>query len=146
MNFNWGHGILLTIIGFMLFMSFMVYKSFQLKVDLVADNYYAKEIAFQDQIDKAANADALNEPITWKVADEQLKISFPSAQIGKELTGTIHFFRPSEDRYDTTFVIQVNAENEQSLPLEAFYAGKYQIQLDWKVDSIAYYHEGIIVF
>ena len=146
MNFNWGHGIFLTIVGFMLFMSFMVYQCFQLNVDLVSDDYYAKEIAFQGQIDKEANANELAQPVTWNVENEQLKVVFPAVQQGKELTGTIHFFRPSHDAYDTTFAIQVNPENVQYLPLEAFRVGKYEIQLEWKVDDNAYYHKGIIVF
>ena len=51
-NFNWGTGILITIIVFMIITLGTVFTFMNEKVDLVTDNYYKKELKYQKQIDK----------------------------------------------------------------------------------------------
>ena len=63
MNLNWGHGIVATIVAFVLMMSFMVYKAVGESFDLVSPDYYAQEIAYQGKIDKLNRSAKLTEKI-----------------------------------------------------------------------------------
>jgi hypothetical protein len=52
MKFNWGTGIVLSFIIFAASILMIVLFPFNQKADLVSDNYYEREIKFQEQIDK----------------------------------------------------------------------------------------------
>ena len=54
---DWGKGILLTIIAFVGFiMTLVVISVRQDDIHLVAENYYEKEIKYQDQIEREKSA------------------------------------------------------------------------------------------
>ena len=72
MKLNWGHYIVITFTAFVLLIGFMVYRSFQHNNDLVADDYYAKELQFQDVIDRQKRANDLEQNITWERAEDGL--------------------------------------------------------------------------
>ena len=56
MKFTIGHAITIVFISFTVYILSFVYRSFTNEVDLVAEDYYAQEIAYQDRIDHIANA------------------------------------------------------------------------------------------
>ena len=62
MKISWGHKILFTYLAFVAGMMGMVYFTTQQNRDLVSDNYYADELAFQKIIDESANTAALQSP------------------------------------------------------------------------------------
>ncbi|MGB1317661.1 MAG: FixH family protein, partial [Flavobacteriales bacterium] len=53
---NWGWGISIFYGSFVVFMLGMVTLAFQQDFDLVADDYYEQEIAYQGRIDQMNNA------------------------------------------------------------------------------------------
>ncbi|MCB9190933.1 MAG: FixH family protein [Flavobacteriales bacterium] len=55
---GWGTRITLFYGSFVAFMLFMVVMAVQQDFDLVADNYYEQEIAYQDRIDQMNNANS----------------------------------------------------------------------------------------
>ena len=55
MKFNWGWGIFIVLVLFIAFIGNLVYKSSQVRVDLVSENYYEKEIKYQHQIESEKN-------------------------------------------------------------------------------------------
>jgi hypothetical protein len=78
LKWNWGTGIALTYSIFaMMIIAFVVY-SFSKDIDLVTPDYYAKELVFQNQIDKEKRSQALNENATFVMGKEQLDIQFPA--------------------------------------------------------------------
>ena len=54
-KWNWGTGILLSIIVFMAILIGIVYVFMNQDVDLVTKDYYGKELRYQDQINKINN-------------------------------------------------------------------------------------------
>lgn len=45
---SWGYRILTAYIAGVLFISFFVYKSMQVNIDLAEENYYEKELKFNE--------------------------------------------------------------------------------------------------
>ena len=76
MKFNWGTGIVIFITQFVVSMSAMVFKASQQNVDLVTEDYYEKELAFQGLKDKQALVlNHFKEQISYKIAIELSKRS-----------------------------------------------------------------------
>lgn len=58
---NWGKGLAIFITCFILFIGALVYSSFQVKVPLVAEDYYEQEINYQTKIDGRSALNQLGE-------------------------------------------------------------------------------------
>ena len=135
---NWGVGIVITIVCFMGFIMFFVIKmSTDTKYDhdLVTEEYYKEELAYQDQIDAQQNSAHLAENIQVEVSAEGIQILFPSEKI--DIEGKVNLYRPSNKKLDLE--IPVNLENQQMIiPAEKLVEGKYKLSIHWKWNGTTY--------
>ncbi|MAN26056.1 MULTISPECIES: FixH family protein [Mesonia] len=135
---NWGVGIVITIVCFMGFIMFFVIKmSTDTKYDhdLVTEEYYKEELAYQDQIDAQQNSAHLAENIQVEVSAEGIQILFPSEKI--DIEGKVNLYRPSNKKLDLE--IPVNLENQQMMiPAEKLVEGKYKLSIHWKWNGTTY--------
>lgn len=131
MKFTWGHGVTIAFILFMVYILSFVYRSFVNEVDLVAEDYYAQEIAYQDRIDDIANAKHLEDDIHVRQTSEGVEIAFPEEELIDAGSGTIQFFRPSDEELDIQVPLQLY-EARQQLPLQLFHKGRYKVNIAWK--------------
>lgn len=140
LTFNWGTGITLAFIAFASFMLTLVYKSTQVQIDLVADDYYAQEVAYQGRIESIRNARQLSEPIQVKINPENQNIDFqfPKINITK---GKINFFRPSDAAQDRTLEIALNANYGQSVPLKSLQSGHWRLKIEFESGGKRFYDE-----
>jgi hypothetical protein len=134
---SWGYRITLLFTSFVVFMLFMVYKCTQQNYELVAPDYYAKEIAFETQIQRQKNALTLAEKPNYEITDNQLVLHIPTTV----QNGTINFFRPSNSALDFEETIQLDSLQKQELVLSKFKKGLYQMQLNWNDGTKDYYIE-----
>ena len=145
MKFNWGTGIALLYISFVVGMLTLVTMSTRQKIDLVADNYYEQELGFQQKIDKRERANALPEKLHWEVTPAGILIKYPSALLTQPLQGHIKLYCPSDNRKDTQFEVQPAANGEQLIPAARLQPGRYQLQIDWQAGETTYWNEGTLV-
>ena len=69
---DWGKGILLAIIGFIVIIMTMVVISVRMEgIELVTENYYEAEINYQDQIDKEKSTLTLEREVLQFDAENQ---------------------------------------------------------------------------
>lgn len=141
---NWGKGIAFSLAIFMGLMVFMVYKAVNQRFDLVAKDYYADEIAYQQVMDKEQNVRALVGKIDIRNTAEGLKIIFPNDFEGKLIEGTVVLYRPSDERMDKVFDIKLESL-EYLIPAEELRSGKWEVKLDWTVEGKAYYFKEQII-
>ena len=139
---NWALGVTVLYGGFALFLiGFLIISTFN-KVDLVEDNYYDKEIAYQEHIDKVKRTKALTSPMVWKRDKEDLVLQFP-----KELNavkGTVKLYRPSDSGRDVVVPIRMDQNNRQFIALNNLERGLWRMQVNWQADSVAFYNEDIL--
>lgn len=141
MKFNWGTGIFIVITLFILtVIAFFIYMS-SLDINLVEDNYYEKELVYQEKIDKIANSRTLSEQIKITADKERIQIRFPSVTTGKSPEGTILFFRPSDPGLDYSIPIALNDSSMQFIDAGRMGPGRYIVKIDWSLDDQLYYHE-----
>lgn len=144
-KFNWGNGIAMLYIGFVLGILFLVTLSLNQRVDLVSDDYYALELDFQNKINKTNRAQALTTPLRWEMTDTALEINYPAEFRYQDLAGKVRFYCPSDNSKDQDFAIMPNAQNQQTIPLSKIKDGRYLLQFDWKNGETTYWNEGAIL-
>lgn len=139
-KFHWGHGIVLVIILFFGTIALRVYISYQHDIQLEDNNYYEKELTYQDQIDKERNTQNLVEKVVAMYNEPFLKISFPETFKGNNIEGTILLYRPSDAILDKDFILELDSNLNQTIEEKLAY-GRYIIKLEWKADGNEYYQE-----
>ncbi|MEO2058575.1 MULTISPECIES: FixH family protein [Mesonia] len=138
---NWGVGIVITIACFIGFIMFFVIKMSTDKKydhDLVTEEYYKQELAYQDQIDAQQNSARLAKNIQVEVTAEGIQILFPSEK--KDIKGEVSLYRPSNKKLDLE--IPISLENQQMLiPAEKLVEGKYKLSINWKSNETTYLYK-----
>jgi len=109
MKIHWGKAVIIIFIFFISFIVYIVAGSMNAKIDLVTDDYYKKELMYQQTIDKKANARSLNENIELNLNNDQVIISLPSGLKNQHCKGEVFFYRASDKRMDKSFPINTNS-------------------------------------
>jgi hypothetical protein len=143
MKINWGTGIVLAFIGFI---SFIMYFIITLNVndkyeyDLVVEDYYKDELAYQDNIDKLNNAKKLVENIRYEKSVEGLVIHFPSNIDIKKITGNVFLYRPSNKQLDFDTAISLS-KPYLLIPDNRLVDGRWNIKIEWQYNGTSYLFE-----
>lgn len=145
MKFNWGSKLAIFITLYVLIMIGFIFYFFSQKVNLVEENYYPKEQAFQQQIEKQKNSAFLTENIDIKESKEGINIVFPKINSNDSIQGKITFYRPSDPEKDVNFNIKTDTSLTQFISYEQLISGKYKLLIDWELNNIQYYFEKVIV-
>ncbi len=142
MTINWGYRILILYTAFIAGILFLVYKCAQQDVDLVADNYYEKELKFQDQINRSKNVTLSGNSIKAELNQtrSQLVLTFPGTVSGKKVSGEIHMFRPDNSKLDLKIPVEIT-EGLQYIDISKMAKGFWRMQVSWQVDDMPLYQE-----
>lgn len=139
-RFNWGFGIVLAFIGFMGFiLYFVIIANTDMRADhnLVTDDYYQEELAFQKEIDAAQNAKAIKADFRFERTPEGLRISVPEIVQQHKTTGTVSLYRPSNKQLD--FNLNMSLSNSHLLiPDNRLLGGRWDIKIEWQKEDIDY--------
>lgn len=139
----WPIGIVLAMLTFMGGVLFAVGIMMKNDVALTSDDYYAKEIAYQSEIDKSSRALAEDRKplVQMSSAVEALEITFPGRRNASVFTGKATFFRPSDAHKDFKVDLNPDSTGLQRFALNGRDAGLWLVQLEWEEDNTPYYHE-----
>ena len=124
---NWGKSIVLVFIGFAIFIGVLVTVCVKQQVSLVSKDYYKEELNYQQQINELNNAAALQSQPLILVDQKHIKVS------GLE-NGELNLLRPSDSRFDATFVI----DSIKTFDLSNYPSGRYNASLRWEMNGKRY--------
>ena len=137
-----------VVVFYILFISLiltLVIKCYNNKVDLVTNDYYAKELVFQNKLDALNRDDESNYSFNYSFNSNEIIFELDSTLINKKIEGTLTFYRPSNADLDV--VKTLNFENgKQTVALSEFKKGFYKVQFDYKVDNVQYFKEYSLKF
>ena len=138
---NWGWSILLVYTTFMTVFLILFFKSFkELETnELVTNNYYQKELKYGDVLAKKKNADSMRVPVKMLQNEQGLQIVFPTYQ--KEVSGNIILYKPDNQKLDKTIAIDLDKNNQQTIPKKSLISGRWNVSIDWKQNGISYFTE-----
>lgn len=142
MKFNWGTGIALFYTCFAGTMIFFVIKSKSYDHSLVQDDYYAADIAYQEQYDKIANEQRERLHLEHNDATQELSLYFPNNT--GSIQGSILFFRPSNSKEDKQIRLQIE-EQQQRISTQSLSSGLWKLKIDWTADGKSYYKETTLI-
>jgi len=147
MKINWGTGIAFTFVLFAAGMILLVVLCMQQPPDLVSADYYNREVAFQQQIDKATNTNGLSNPlrISFDAKQQQVTIVFPDEMKNKSINGMLHFFKPDNSALDFHIAVQPDQYLTQLVTTNAMKSGLWHIKADWNCGDKGYYQQESIV-
>jgi hypothetical protein len=116
-------------------------------VPLTSADYYAKEIAYQGEIDKSSRGLAPTQKPQLRTlqATGGLEITFPGRKSASRFDGNAVFFRPSDPKLDFKTGLAPDSTGLQWIDLRQKPKGLWQVQLEWSEDGTAYYYEEQIV-
>jgi hypothetical protein len=140
MKISCGHKILFTYLAFVAGMMGMVYLTTQQNRDLVSDNYYADELAFQKIIDESANTAALSAAVAVEKMTDQLKIKLPQELIGIKSSGTWTLYFAADRKKDVNGKFETDS-GSSSILIPGNAHGLYTLILQWKTAGKPYYFE-----
>jgi|LGOV01.1.fsa_nt_gb nitrogen fixation protein FixH len=135
MKFNWGHGIALFLLVFVLTtvgVVVLILTDDAYNHELVSENYYEDELKYQEEIDKVNNASKLSSTVKYRVSKEGVLLTFPSDFDYQEVTGIIKMDRPSKKILDFTMPLKLDENFQILIPAEKAIEGKWKLKIDWK--------------
>ncbi len=135
MKFNWGHGIALFLLVFVLTtvgVVVLILTDDAYNHELVSENYYEDELKYQEEIDKVNNASKLSSTVKYRVSKEGVLLTFPSDFDYQEVTGIIKMDRPSKKILDFTMPLNLDENFQILIPAEKAIEGKWKLKIDWK--------------
>jgi hypothetical protein len=144
-KFNWGTGILVTIIIFMVITITTVVYLMNQDVDLVASDYYNKGIHHQEQIDRINRTNIMGDEVSIIIENGFLRLALPKSFTQKSLKGTIQFYRPSNSKKDFAIALSVDTSAQQNIPTQNMDKGYWKVKLNWTLKDVEYYKESSFV-
>jgi nitrogen fixation protein FixH len=141
MKFTWGSGIVVVIILFLIACgAFIIYTTGQ-KWSLVEEDYYPKELKWEEKLVKMRNANSLTEQVKVSIDSSFLVVKFPRDFRNKPITGNINIYRPSDEKLDIHISIAADTAMVQVIPVSRLVHGKYIMKVDWQSGNRGFYRE-----
>lgn len=147
-NFTWGHGIVLALGSFMIFILSMIFifsRGMQ-NSELITDNYYEEELQYQKVIDAKNNADALPEKPVYSQNANGITIKFPAEINNGNAKFKIDLHRAEDRNLDVIREIPLNRDNAVFLPAAILAEGNYVLRVMWTKDQQDYQMDYNIVW
>ncbi len=144
-KFNWGTGILITIIVFMAITISTVIFLMSQDVDLVASDYYDKGIHHQEQIDRMNRTNKMGDEVSISPENGFIKLVLPKSFVQKSLTGVIQFYRPSNEKKDFAVAVAIDTSGHQLISTQSMDKGYWRVKLNFTQDEVEYYKESSFV-
>ena len=148
MKWNWGTGLVVGMLAFMTFILYLVITMSTNKKyshDLVTEEYYAKEIAYQNEIDAETNTYNLKEEIIGKKTTEGWLLTFPKELEPSKINGKVFLYRPSNQKLDFDFPIVLSGYN-LLIPDKHLIDGRWNITIEWDYENKSYLYKKSIVY
>ena len=137
---NWGKGIVIGLLAFVIFITTMGIKMFG-QPDDVDHQYYEKGLAFDADYNREKQVVADNLQPSISFANDVMHVKFI-----KPLKCKITLMRPSDRRMDKTVTLFSNGKNEIESPTTQLSKGPWQLTFEWADQHKKYlYNQEVMV-
>ena len=113
--------------------------------DLVVEEYYKKEMAFQQEIDAEENAKLISKSISGKRTPEGWLITFPEELNATDIEGNVFLYRPSNKQLDFNQPLVIS-NSQLLIPDNRLVDGRWNITIDWMQNGKRYMYKKSIVY
>ncbi len=137
MKINWGTGIVIAFIAFIAFILYFVIRMStddQANHDLVTQEYYKRELAYQKEIDASKSAMEMDAKLKLEKSEEGITIFFPEKFDPKKITGIVSLYRPSNKHLDLDFPLSLS-KTHLLIPDNSLVDGRWDITIKWQYEG-----------
>jgi hypothetical protein len=135
---NWGKGIILVLVIFVLFITGMSVKFFLMPVDDYDHQYYENGLNFDHDYNREKQVVTDHAAPSLRISGQEFHLTF-----NQPVTGNIKFLRPSDTALDRTFKLE---GKEIEISLKTIPAGQWQLVMNWENDHKAYlFHKEVYI-
>jgi hypothetical protein len=145
MKFTWGTALFTIILLFILAVVFFFTFSSRQDYPLVEEDYYEKELRYQERIDQIKNTAELADKIRCTRSGDTLLVSYPDFFPEDQQAGLLHFYRPSDSRLDERMKMIPGSSRVQIISLQNFSKGKYILKMEWTMNGKGFYQEEVLI-
>ena len=139
-KFNWGTGIVIGIVCFMVFiLQYVIRVQLDARYDneLVTENYYQKEVEVNSNRIKQEKAGELGAELKVETSDKGIEVFFPKDFNYEKIQGEISLYRPSNQDLDQTFPLKMSS-NYLLIPKSRLVDGRWDITLNFDYEGNEY--------
>jgi len=128
---NWGKGIIIAMGAFMSFILFMVFTLMSKSTDLESEDYYKKEIEYEQEMNALKNASQLKEHAKIDLTEEYVVVVLPTKE--KVSNVQIALFRPDNKKKDRL----LNENNSKTIMIakNTLLKGRYNVAIKYEVNG-----------
>jgi hypothetical protein len=137
---NWGTGIVISFILFITMIFIFIYLGSREPSDLVTEDYYAQELAYEDVIRAKNMVSPFADSILLTKAEQSITLVIPTMYV-RGAEGTVHFYRPSDAQLDQLYELDTDVQGHQLFDMSRFTSGKYVVKVSWQKNGTSYYWE-----
>ena len=140
MKFNFGTGLVIAMVIFMIFiLQYVIRVQVDARYDneLVTENYYQQEVEVDGKREREINAINLEEPLKVFTVDEGVVVQFPQHIQHDKVNGNIFLYRPSGQKQDFEFPISLSSSN-LLIPKTNLADGRWDIAVEWNYEGVKY--------
>ena len=137
---NWGKGIAIVMVAFMIMILSLVYKSTQQDFDLVTENYYEASLNHDAIQTQRSNYNNLTEKVvmTNSNEDKAMRFKLPSNFESQPIKGVLQLYRPTDGDADQSLEFTTS---DIFISTESLIEGFWRIRLNWKSGDKHYLFE-----
>jgi hypothetical protein len=144
MKISWGIKIIVSFVVFVIGIGTMVGISMTKNIDLVSENYYERELKYQDKIDMINRTNSLSEKLKIENTSNLIKIIFPGIFSKENISGKINFYRAMDKKKDFSVDISKDGNGLQTIPTDKLDKGNWKVEVMWKVSGKDYFTQSDI--
>ncbi|GER58092.1 FixH family protein [Patiriisocius marinus] len=148
MKWNWGTGIVVGMVAFMAFILYMVITmstNKKFSYDLVTEEYYAKEMAYQTEIDAETNINDLSGQFEGKKTKDGWLLTFPNEIEASKVKGKVFLYRPSNQKLDFDLPLVLSGSN-LLIPDNKLIGGRWNITIEFEQNGTEYLYKKSITY
>ena len=129
MKINWGTGILMFIILFLVLSGVFIVFSFQHNNDLVTEDYYEQGATYSKQIEINKRSAIYNDSVNISNKGSEIEIQLSKCLASMTDSFQIFFFRPSDKTKD--YKVGMRSNISLRVPSAQLLKGRYIIKISW---------------
>lgn len=141
---NWGHKIAIVYIAFAAGMVAMLIYSKTFSHELVTEDYYQKELHYQEHIDAKENL--LNAPFTIDMHADAgtVLVTFNGLPEGSGVHGRVNLYKPDNQAFDQSMELVLTEGNLMVIE-PMMRRGRYRVEVSVEIDGKPYLSERQVV-
>ena len=132
---------MLVIITFIIVMMGMVYYATLQSNEMFDDNYYEKELKYQELIDASSRLKAVSKVPVISQNKESLIITLPENVFAQIKDGTIELLNTNDHKGDLLRDLKPDSSGIQLISKSSLKRGQYKVRVKWLNDTTLYYTE-----